>query len=121
MIRRPPRSTLFPYTTLFRSHVDRVEVPGDRVLEPRAEGVPYLGEGRASDQMEPEGGAHHPAHAPGLELPGGGLEGRYELAGRGGGEIASARLRAGVFRVAPGELREGHPAPRHDVATQPLE
>src|SRR2546425_8123596 len=24
MIRRPPRSTLFPYTTLFRSHLDRV-------------------------------------------------------------------------------------------------
>src|SRR6202165_2009434 len=24
MIRRPPRSTLFPYTTLFRSHVDLV-------------------------------------------------------------------------------------------------
>src|SRR2546429_1037668 len=23
MIRRPPRSTLFPYTTLFRSHFDR--------------------------------------------------------------------------------------------------
>src|SRR3712207_8153458 len=27
MIRRPPRSTLFPYTTLFRSGIDR-EVPG---------------------------------------------------------------------------------------------
>src|SRR3712207_5577638 len=26
MIRRPPRSTLFPYTTLFRSDVDVVEV-----------------------------------------------------------------------------------------------
>src|SRR3989454_3912339 len=26
MIRRPPRSTLFPYTTLFRSLVKRVEV-----------------------------------------------------------------------------------------------
>src|SRR5256885_10483947 len=26
MIRRPPRSTLFPYTTLFRSHAS----PGDR-------------------------------------------------------------------------------------------
>src|SRR2546422_7399765 len=25
MIRRPPRSTLFPYTTLFRSHVDEHE------------------------------------------------------------------------------------------------
>src|SRR5690349_24626380 len=24
LIRRPPRSTLFPYTTLFRSHADRV-------------------------------------------------------------------------------------------------
>src|SRR2546427_9143868 len=23
LIRRPPRSTLFPYTTLFRSHLDR--------------------------------------------------------------------------------------------------
>src|SRR5215210_9067819 len=26
MIRRPPRSTLFPYTTLFRSHPDDVRV-----------------------------------------------------------------------------------------------
>src|SRR2546427_2280995 len=25
MIRRPPRSTLFPYTTLFRSHADDVD------------------------------------------------------------------------------------------------
>src|SRR3712207_7057992 len=35
MIRRPPRSTLFPYTTLFRSHSPdlvalRVEVSGER-------------------------------------------------------------------------------------------
>src|SRR5256884_5193510 len=27
MIRRPPRSTLFPYTTLFRSSVDRIRYP----------------------------------------------------------------------------------------------
>src|SRR5258708_24076228 len=26
MIRRPPRSTLFPYTTLFRSHVEDGEI-----------------------------------------------------------------------------------------------
>src|SRR3712207_7654322 len=32
MIRRPPRSTLFPYTTLFRSHLPRlVEVLEDLV------------------------------------------------------------------------------------------
>src|SRR2546422_2563413 len=30
MIRRPPRSTLFPYTTLFRSHAPRPEPPRDR-------------------------------------------------------------------------------------------
>src|SRR5688572_31757104 len=28
MIRRPPRSTLFPYTTLFRSVVKKVNTPG---------------------------------------------------------------------------------------------
>src|SRR2546426_6866484 len=28
MIRRPPRSTLFPYTTLFRSHARRVGLGG---------------------------------------------------------------------------------------------
>src|SRR5258708_13868058 len=27
MIRRPPRSTLFPYTTLFRSEQDRLHAP----------------------------------------------------------------------------------------------
>src|SRR5437773_7593987 len=32
MLRRPPRSTLFPYTTLFRSDVSRV-VPGVAGLE----------------------------------------------------------------------------------------
>src|SRR3989442_7581109 len=42
MIRRPPRSTLFPYTTLFRSHPARrdgvdadlgAEIPGERLGE----------------------------------------------------------------------------------------
>src|SRR3712207_7337646 len=36
MIRRPPRSTLFPYTTLFRSR-EAVEPAGDAVVEARAE------------------------------------------------------------------------------------
>src|SRR3712207_8411775 len=48
MIRRPPRSTLFPYTTLFRSRllisltrrragltVDIAELPVDPILKPR--------------------------------------------------------------------------------------
>src|SRR3712207_7273818 len=32
MIRRPPRSTLFPYTTLFRSHVEYHFMPKTSVL-----------------------------------------------------------------------------------------
>src|SRR2546430_15193509 len=34
MIRRPPRSTLFPYTTLFRSHADGILfLPGNARFE----------------------------------------------------------------------------------------
>src|SRR2546426_6563378 len=33
MIRRPPRSTLFPYTTLFRSHDDPRRARGEAVGE----------------------------------------------------------------------------------------
>src|SRR3712207_8417691 len=40
MIRRPPRSTLFPYTTLFRSGVEGEDLPGaDGQLAARAVGV----------------------------------------------------------------------------------
>src|SRR2546427_12309480 len=42
MIRRPPRSTLFPYTTLFRSHVLRREV---------ARPVPVAGEADDGDDV----------------------------------------------------------------------
>src|SRR2546421_2494988 len=38
MIRRPPRSTLFPYTTLFRSHAEiaaRLRERGDRTVDVR--------------------------------------------------------------------------------------
>src|SRR3712207_7753673 len=34
MIRRPPRSTLFPYTTLFRSIVDALATVPRSVIEP---------------------------------------------------------------------------------------
>src|SRR3712207_8308738 len=33
MIRRPPRSTLFPYTTLFRSVPELVQLTGPQILE----------------------------------------------------------------------------------------
>src|SRR3989449_5040732 len=46
MIRRPPRSTLFPYTTLFRSYAPMVDIARDprwgRIAEGSGED-PYLG------------------------------------------------------------------------------
>src|SRR5215211_5458291 len=39
MIRRPPRSTLFPYTTLFRSPAHRLEVPAVLELGGEAAGL----------------------------------------------------------------------------------
>src|SRR3712207_7468259 len=49
MIRRPPRSTLFPYTTLFRSHQMEAETAGGAVeqvgrgVAQRGDNTPLLG------------------------------------------------------------------------------
>src|SRR3712207_7286059 len=42
MIRRPPRSTLFPYTTLFRSSQVREPAPGDLRSSPTDVGRPVM-------------------------------------------------------------------------------
>src|SRR5215217_9200945 len=77
MIRRPPRSTLFPYTTLFRS------VPGrDRPL---------------ADQPQPPPPGHHPAQPGRPACPDRPGRGRREL-GRdlgGGGPAPVLRRRGG--------------------------
>src|SRR3712207_8405561 len=39
MIRRPPRSTLFPYTTLFRSKASLAEKIADLVQQKKVEGI----------------------------------------------------------------------------------
>src|SRR5690349_23392863 len=51
MIRRPPRSTLFPYTTLFRSH---------RAGAPAADGVHGRRVARAPDAVVGDRGPHEP-------------------------------------------------------------
>src|SRR2546425_7732212 len=67
MIRRPPRSTLFPYTTLFRSEAEsglELALPG-RV---RRAGVPVRDRALGVEAEQrlghlPEGGAHRLLHA----------------------------------------------------------
>src|SRR5438445_7946893 len=77
-IRRPPRSTLFPYTTLFRSHGARAgrDRPDDgRRGEVRGGGPPPArGRGGAQPRRQPR--------VPGGEVPGG--EPRQDLGRRQG-------------------------------------
>src|SRR2546426_5581897 len=58
MIRRPPRSTLFPYTTLFRSH-ERVQGAGHRraLRRHRLGRLSHLGGERCLRRGGGEGGA----------------------------------------------------------------
>src|SRR5256885_6614419 len=57
MIRRPPRSTLFPYTTLFRSH-----------SEPRARRPPARGTGRGDPPRRAVARVRRPAELQRLRL-----------------------------------------------------
>src|SRR2546430_12097252 len=55
MIRRPPRSTLFPYTTLFRSHRRRL-APPHRTVGAVALRLPERRGGRAAQDARRAGG-----------------------------------------------------------------
>src|SRR5438552_13871846 len=53
LIRRPPRSTLFPYTTLFRSRILQNSRAGDRFLRPSPR-VPIGGRRSRSEEHTSE-------------------------------------------------------------------
>src|SRR2546430_17713431 len=63
MIRRPPRSTLFPYTTLFRGHFASVEQ-----IEHRAEPFRSLGPGVRCDALPPQQEPHEVRRRDRLDL-----------------------------------------------------
>src|SRR2546425_8660266 len=54
MIRRPPRSTLFPYTTLFRSRGGREPAPPPGGPEPRVMSDPAQREHHAHPRQQPQ-------------------------------------------------------------------
>src|SRR3712207_9104449 len=83
MIRRPPRSTLFPYTTLFRSS------------------PPVRRAGGAASGLRRGGRARRGAHRP--------LDGALRRGGRG---VRVPEARRGRQHREPPPLRRGHFAPR---------
>src|SRR5436189_677573 len=58
MIRRPPRSTLFPYTTLFRSNIEGgswdFAGPGNEVADLQPEALPVAGQRPRSEEHTSE-------------------------------------------------------------------
>src|SRR5256885_14199242 len=69
MIRRPPRSTLFPYTPLFRSRLDVVAVVGEQPVPGRARfpgpGLPGPGGLVVPDHRLTAAGVRHVPGEPG--------------------------------------------------------
>src|SRR2546422_9892902 len=75
MIRRPPRSTLFPYTTLFRSDLERVHPVvgeqdlGERLAARKRRGAAHLAGAKKDPDfltlwsLQPEGAARARAEA----------------------------------------------------------
>src|SRR5437667_5933655 len=62
MIRRPPRSTLFPYTTLFRS--DIIEGPGTHNLDVSLFRNIYLTHGEAPKRLQLRGEVFNVTNTP---------------------------------------------------------
>src|SRR2546427_12875275 len=93
MIRRPPRSTLFPYTTLFRSQLDRPGGAADAVLELAPAEHVLLGERVAAAE------AARLAHPE----PRGGVRDEGFLEAR---QVAAQEIRAVLRLLAPEHLAE---------------
>src|SRR2546427_1842052 len=114
MIRRPPRSTLFPYTTLFRSPVARLrrgpvpETIGGATETTRNHGHdqfhPPWEHGRAGGHAGPPA-FPLPAHAPVRRA---GLAARSRLPGRDAGRVGERPVAAQAHSQKP-ERAEGGP------------
>src|SRR3989449_10798787 len=85
MIRRPPRSTLFPYTTLFRSRADVPAVGLDRCEQDQGDLRP-----RRADDHAAEGGDGQASPDHGGSHAGGGPVERLTLRVRGRSIMATA-------------------------------
>src|SRR5256884_9553132 len=87
MIRRPPRSTLFPYTTLFRSYAQAYGIPEDRWPDFAQEFRPVAEAQVRRDLILDWVGEHHGLRATEAELE----QKLQEIATRRGTSVAEGR------------------------------
>src|SRR3712207_9000882 len=64
MIRRPPRSTLFPYTTLFRSPSPKITSPPACATTSSAPSAPGVGSDGAKRRTGEQASRRHPTQTP---------------------------------------------------------
>src|SRR3712207_5074105 len=96
MIRRPPRSTLFPYTTLFRSLVRKAQDTAD--IDFLREGVRVLAQALMEAEVSAQIGAEHGERAPDRRTTQrNGYRARDWDTRVGSIELAIPRLRAGTY------------------------
>src|SRR2546430_12464616 len=107
MIRRPPRSTLFPYTTLFRSRDDGIPRPFRDYR-----GADGVGGGGAAYRLGRDGGAHRRGGAAG------GDEGPV---GFGSGARVARRVHARRIDARRGYPARGRRAARSGGRVAPLD
>src|SRR2546429_4578665 len=113
MIRRPPRSTLFPYTTLFRSGLGVRRAYGQPVRSGRTPSVrPRLPAGPAPDHRGAVGGRHHPPGGPRRESSAISRSDRPRASGAPGGRSVGRRpprtqRPGGAASDGPPAAREG--------------
>src|SRR2546430_303962 len=107
MIRRPPRSTLFPYTTLFRSHVNEQRI---LLVAFKAERLAFRAFDFLDDQIGMQLDAHVTGRFAGLEIDFGGGGKRLADGVQRGGDVVvrgekmnGARSLCGERRCAPCE------------------
>src|ERR1039458_10360903 len=112
MIRRPPRSTLFPYTTLFRSALEQAEpavpgfgksaVPIPKDFKPRTE-VPLSPTAAAAVLASQQWGSQ-------TNTPAAGSDGRVLYSyGAGMPTVVCAPLRVCIVEMEPGKKIVGEP------------
>src|SRR2546430_17489006 len=117
MIRRPPRSTLFPYTTLFRSRL------GGEVVED--EPLDHARQGRQLGRQVSEGGGLRPGFGDGPVAPvelgaHSGRPGRWSphpKTPRAPSTVAAPRCRSEIRRAFGPEPRPGSLAADEPAAT----